>query len=260
MDRRERLLHVNNFSVYYGRGMNNDLESAGLAIVEPAGQSVESIKKLQASGTIVVAYQSVIEIDERSKDFCLIKDTDFLKIDGKALTNDSYGTYLLDIRSKNWSEILHHKIGKLLLELGYDGIFLDTMGDIEYNVITPSCFNSLIIEASNFARRLKMDFPDKLFIQNNGLQKLCLYTAQFMDAICWENPYVDYFNNPQLFKLIIKRLEMMQGKWNIKILLLVEKNSNDAYDRNTLKIFMEELETIAKNKGFLLYSASRNYL
>lgn len=241
---------ANNFVLYYGHGKVEELSRYDIAIVEPAGQSTEGIKRMQDSDTLVLAYISVIEIAEYAADFRLLEAKDFLHANNTILRNGQYGTYLIDLRSYRWQRLLLQKINNLF-SAGYDGLFLDTIGDIEDPMIPSTTKDELIIAAINFLKEIKGRYSDHILIQNNGLEKLCLYTASMLDGICWENPPVDRRDNKNWVKEINSRLQKLQKDLNTKVFILFEEN---------MKIDAVKEEKQAKERGFLFYQAVKGYV
>lgn len=241
---------ANNFVLYYGHGRAEELSHYDIAIVEPAGQSTEDIKRMQDSNTMVLAYISVMEIAEHAADFKLLEEKDFLHTNNTILCNRLYGTYFIDLRSNRWQRILLQKINNLF-SAGYDGLFIDTIGDIEDPMILSTTKDELIMAAINFLRKIRDSYSDHILIQNNGLEKLCLYTASILDGICWENPPVDRKDNKNWVKEINNRLQELQKDLNIKVFILFEED---------MRIDISKEEKQAKERGFLFYQAVKGYV
>jgi polysaccharide biosynthesis protein PelA len=255
MRQRKRLLHeARNFALYYGRGAEAQLSLYDMVIVEPMGQTIENISMMQAQGTLVFGYISILEAGPHMPEYNQINSSDFLRVKGKHIENKTFGTRLLDLRSPKWKKMLFQKINKLIGTGSYDGLFMDTIGDVERTDLPDVTRQMLILESLSLILEIKRLFPNKLLIQNNGLEELCFRTAPFIDAICWENPILMDVQSSYWSSEMVKKLSLLQAQFDLRILLLYEKN-NDLEDAN-----LTEASKLAKKHRFLLYRAQQNYL
>lgn len=258
LDKRISLNSINRFAVYYGINAVNKLKEYDLVIIEPLAYNKAEIEKLRASGTIVIAYVSVMEIHKLNSLYNLLKEDDFIKVNGKYIVNEEYGTYLLNINSERWKAILMHHIGNLIMNEGYDGVFMDTIGDVEYQGIPKILQTKLISGAINFIKTLKNTFNHCIIIQNNGLENLCDYTWHLIDGVCWENPPINYKYNKKWVKAIISKLEQLQQGEEKKLLILFEENADikkvgyDKYDKIINNLF--------SNLNYSCYITEKNYI
>jgi endo-alpha-1,4-polygalactosaminidase (GH114 family) len=254
MKRREEMHQVRNYALYYGVGKANELAEFDLVIVEPLGQTLSNITLMHQSGTIVIAYISVMEIHPDHACFEMLQDEDFLITNGQRLKNESYGTYLLDLRSSRWLGLLNHHIGKLLLHDAYDGIFLDTIGNVEMNQLSIGV--QLIQEqaAISFIKQTRNVFPEAIIIQNNGLESLCLKVAPWIDAICWENPPFENNSAKKWMDMIITRLDTLKKEKGIQTMLLLEQLDLEENNKTSLA------KKLAYTYGFLVYVAPFQYV
>jgi polysaccharide biosynthesis protein PelA len=199
-----------------------------------------------------------MEVHEAIPFYKLISEEDYLVINGEKICNNEYKTNLVDLRSKRWTRLLIHYIGNLIQNHNYDGIFLDTIGDIEFNSI-PSVHQDLLLgSAINMIRQIKDLFKDCIIIQNNGLDKVFTGTAKLIDGLCWENPPLDKKHCRTWTNTTINQLEYLNNKEDIKIFMLLEEIDASA-DPRTNKVY-SEAERIAKDNNFILYSAPNRYI
>lgn len=243
MSRRDRLLAAQNYVLYYGQGRAQELARFDLAIVEPLGQNPQTIQDIRDSGTLVCAYLSVVEFNEHLPLFHMLRPGDYLTSAGQPLFNKQYGNYLADLCSPRWRGLLLYQAGQLLLNTGYDGLFLDTIGDVEDPFLAPELRQSQLRAATEVIELIRRTFPEHILIQNNGLEKLCLCTAGMVDAFCWENPPLDRGEGDEWASSIWNRLLDFQENLQTKILLLTQEKAYNAPDN-----------------GFLYYCAARDYL
>lgn len=250
MNRLERLRSAKNFSVYYGYGQEEKLAAFDVAVIEPGGHHAEDIAILQARGTLCIAYISVIEIRPDDSRIRYLAEEDFLHKDGNRIVNELYGNYLADIRSKRWQNMLMHECSRLIEGLGYDGIFLDTIGNVEHPEIIARFGNALISEFALFLSRLKSVYPEHIVIQNNAVERLVCYTSGIIDGICWENPPIGIRRSKLWMEEIISRLNIIKDTDHLKVMVDLESDNRD--DIRKLKYF-EQL-------GYLTYMSPPDYL
>jgi endo-alpha-1,4-polygalactosaminidase (GH114 family) len=250
MDRRGRFQEINNFVIYYGHDKEEKLCKYDAAIIEPKGHSPEGIGVLKSRNCLAIAYLSVIEISPTDYRFRYLRDEDFILCDGQKEVNTVFGNYMADIRSKRWQDILMHECGRLIEDLGYDGIFLDTIGNVENPRIRKEHQNSLINESILFLHRLRNKYPDHIIIQNNAIEKLISYTSGIIDGICWENPPVGIKRSRLWMDEIISRLSKVKKEDRVKVLVVSE--SDDPDDVRKLQFF--------DDLGYVTSISSINYL
>ncbi len=223
--RRKKILNdAQSFCVYYGMENEERLKPFDLVIVESGGVSSAAVSRLQQEGKLVMAYTSVMEIRKDDPFFSLLQDEDWLKANGRCLKNPAYGNRLVDLRSKRWNGLLHHRIGQLLTRGGYDGIFLDTIGNVEWPSLTSSIRELQLQAAAQLVKGLRSLFPGHLFIQNNGIERLYAHTSEWIDAVCWENPL---FCEPHLewSSRVAENLALL-GRQGKRVLLLFEEGEH----------------------------------
>jgi endo-alpha-1,4-polygalactosaminidase (GH114 family) len=252
MSRIKRFSRVTNYVLYYGLGREKDISRFDLAIVEPAGQTKESIEVVKSSGTLLLAYISIMELALWEKELKLLEKDDFIHHQGEPLIN-SFNNYVLDIRSDRWKNIIMERAENLLHHHRYDGLFLDTIGDIEWAGFTCETGDSLLLAAANIVKDLRDQFPDYLLLQNNGFNRLFDYTARHIDGICWENPVFSDESYALWSQAILEKLSWYQIKEGIKIFLLLEECSSDQENKSLVK-------KIAQTRKYLLYLAPVGYV
>lgn len=250
MDRRTRFREAKNFVIYYGAGKEEKLCRYDVAIIEPKGHTPRGVEVMKAGKCLSIGYLSVIEINPTDPRFRYLKEEDFIRCDGIREVNSIYGNYMADIRSKRWQDILMHECGRIIEGLGYDGIFLDTIGNVENPRIIKEYQNALISESIMFLHRLRDRYPEHIIIQNNAVEKLINYSTGIIDGICWENPPIGIKKSRLWMDEIIFRLNTVKETDNIKVLVVLE--SEDPDDARKLQAF--------DNMGYITSLSTTNYL
>jgi len=254
IDRKNRMLAAKNYALYYGYGKGEELSCFDLIIVEPKGFSLPEFKKLREANKVLFTYLSLIEVHPTDSIFEQLTEEDLLIVDGKPMRNEAFGTYLVNLQSKKWIDYLLKKVSHHIEVLKVDGLFLDTIGDIEFTSIPLSEKNVQLKAVINFLHIFKMLYPTHLLIQNNGLEAVCLETAPYIDGICWENPPLSSPVNKDWTDQILQRLSLLKEEFQLTIFLLVEMTWNQEKEAYLAA------KKVAKEKDYLLYLAPKNYI
>lgn len=257
MERKQKWREVKDYALYYGVGREEELAIFDAAVVEPKGQTLHSLGKIQSTGTLVLCYVSFMEVHPWDSDFLLLREEDFLKEAGGYLKNTAFDTFLVDPRSERWARLLLHRIGKLLRGDGYDGIFLDTIGDVEKTSLKKEGAG-LIMAAASLVNRIRQLYPEFLLIQNNGLEELLYYTTAYIDGICWENPPLARKDSSKWSKVILDHLEELQQNKDIRVMLLFEEGETGKDKEERDSSFLLAQKNLS-NSRFLLYRAPNDY-
>ncbi|OPZ75503.1 MAG: hypothetical protein BWY80_00121 [Firmicutes bacterium ADurb.Bin456] len=187
MNARQRFKRIKNYCLYYGQGRAEMMTPFDLAVVEPSGQDESGRRLLKDNGTLVAGYVSVLEFPrDRCREMKLAAG-DLLCSGSTPLLNTYYNNKIMDPRSERCRQILWERASRLIEGQGYDGIFLDTIGDVEDERLAPDASGPVLIAAAKLVYDLRKTYPEHILIQNSGLINLWELTARYVDAFCWEN-------------------------------------------------------------------------
>lgn len=253
-NRKNKMLAAKNYALYYGYGQGEELSCFDLIIVEPKGFTSPEFKKLRETNNVLFTYLSLIEVHPTDSIFQQLTEEDFLVVDGKPMRNETFGTYLVNLQSKKWMDYLLEKVSHHIEVLKVDGLFLDTIGDIEFSSIPSSVKHTQLKAFINFLHIFKMLYPTHLLIQNNGLETVCLETAPYIDGICWENPPLSSPADKEWTDQILQRLSLLKEEFQLTVFLLIEMAAEQEKEDYLVA------KKVAKEKNFLLYLAPKNYV
>lgn len=253
---KEKLRLAESYALYYGHGNGEKLSLFDVMIVEAKGYTVQQFQDLKASKRVVITYVSVMEVHPTEAIFQELSKEDLLFVDGKLVRNEAFGTFVVNLQSKKWMNHLLGKVHHLLSELKADGLFLDTIGDIEWPSIPLSIKQNQLDAVINFLHVLRLLYADHLFIQNNGLESIYLETAPYIDGICWENPPFSVAESEEWIDYMIQHLTFLQKKFQLKVFLLLEESTENEKQAQVYSIAKD----VAMEKDFLLYIAPKDYV
>jgi hypothetical protein len=180
-DARTRMGQIEDFVVYYGTGEIDGLARYDLAIIDPATLPRDEIADLRARGTIVVGYLSVGEI--AAGDPWLTDGT--VPRSWVLGRNRNWGSLFVDASQPGWQELMRQQAGELLLEYGFDGVFLDTV-DTAVDV-APETGPGMV----DLIAGLRRAFPAAVLIQNRGFA-LLPGSMHDVDAVMFEDLSTTY--------------------------------------------------------------------
>jgi len=254
-DTRMKFKNMSKYAVYYGAGELDQLSQFHMVVVEPLHRTTNDIEFLHKKGALVLAYVSVMEVHSSHPIRSLISEDFFITDSGNPetyLKQPEYGNYLIDLSNRKWHGILLNHIGQLLITQGYDGIFLDTIGDVEMpNLVNPMV---QVDGAVRLVQNLRKWFPNAVLVQNNGLELLCMQTAPDLDGIAWENPPLQVQGSQGWVNAIAKRLSMLQQEYGIVPMVLFEdRNQMSRQDWLVRRDFSDQ-------HGFCAYYAPKHYM
>jgi hypothetical protein len=184
------LREVKNYTIYYGNPTINmlaKLKAFDLVIIEPHLYDRRQIAELQEAGTVVLGYISFMESPTWNKErFKLLQKNDFLLQLDRKIHFEQWDSYLMDLRETHFQELLMHEIEVQIAAKGFNGIFIDTIGDIDDQILDPLEQNAMRESYKHMLERIKKLSPDIVLIQNRGFFTLEA-VLPWIDGFLWED-------------------------------------------------------------------------
>lgn len=207
---------IRSFAVYYGPDGENILSRFDLVIVDPGGRLPESVKRLKGRGSAVLAYLSALEVPRRPNE---APPRNVLVCNGRPAVNEEYNNWILDPRLPQ-TRLRLLELTERSLDLGFDGIFIDTIGDVEDCRFSPALSGEILPAASWLVAETSRKNPACFLVQNWGLMQLLPLTVSYLDAVCWECfPFEKIGPVPSLHPGI-RRLSTLQSQTGLQVLAL----------------------------------------
>ncbi len=241
------------FVVYYGQGPLPGLETYDIAILEPDGWTTPLLRQLQGERVTVLAYVSVLEVPDWRVDRVGLEDEDFVRLKGQKWVKEPFKNQLARPDSENWRRYLTRHVDDLYRG-GWDGLFLDTLGDLEDEDLRDRA-PWLLPAAADLVRRLRTAFPDRPILVNNGLWRVVPFIADYIDGVCWEGDLTpDILKQPWAQAMIdfLGRAAQERGWVN---LMLTHLSGTSPSSAQQILRFSED----ADRYGFLSYVAPGDY-
>lgn len=241
------------------------LDGYDLAALEPAGWRVSDMRALKASGTRVLAYLSTLEASATMVREAGLTEADFLRRDGRPWRQEQPDTMVCDPRSARWQAYLERRVRALRAE-GWDGLFLDGLGDIESQHLAAET-GVLVPAAADLVRRIRSWVgEDRTVVMNNGIWLVLPLVEPYLDGVVWETGPLDgQLAEPWVLATVDRLLTAARRSGVTPFLLTVIQPDGE---RPTAGRFAKltsndrgpsAMETFARRHGFVFYAAPADY-
>lgn len=242
------LADVASYKIYYDAPTKSKIKKMqryDLMIIEPVYYTAAQIKELKKYGTKVYGYINTMEADNWDTDFInQLNESDFFHRNGERVHYAEWDSYLTDITSSHYQAILVAEVKKQIVDKGLDGVFLDTVGNIDNeHSEQPDVLAAQRDGMSQFMGTLNELYPSLSLIQNWGFGTLKSHTYRYVDGIMWESFNYNVVSKDQWSKNRIQELRTLDTTHNIKTLTVssAQQAKNKAF---------------AKENGFIHFHAN----
>jgi polysaccharide biosynthesis protein PelA len=185
------LYNVSDYKIYYGEINQQIIEQFGnydMVIIEPHATTKEQITEIKDSGTITLGYISIMELETWNKEFVQkVLESDYYYTNNKKIYIEEWDTHIMDISNSHYRQIILEEIAEEILAKGFDGIFLDTAGDIDdYFDKQPEELQKLRNGYVTLLKDIEKLNNKLLLVQNWGFDTYKHSTYPYIDGILWE--------------------------------------------------------------------------
>lgn len=231
-------LDKNSVLFCYGKLKANNVKNYKYVVLESLNFSSKEIKDIkQNNNKNVLSYISLGEVNSNAIHYNKLKNSTLGK-------NSNWDSYYLNLKDKKTREVLIQLI-KDNLNKGFDGMFLDNIDN--FTQFGPQKDDKY--ELISFLKSLKKMFPNKVFIQNAGLELLD-QTHKQIDGVVLESVATSYSfkdNKYQLkdkksFDIYIKKILAYKQKYNIKFIFIEYADSKSLYDKVTKRLLKYNID------------------
>ncbi|PZO26493.1 endo alpha-1,4 polygalactosaminidase [Flavobacterium macrobrachii] len=210
----------------YGKTKPETLKGYNYLFLEPLNYSKNDINLIRKSNKNVLAYISLGEVNSQAKHYKKLKNI----VLGK---NENWDSYYLDIKSKETQKILISLIDEAF-EKGFEGMFLDNIDNYSQFGPQKTDKNELI----EFIKLINKKYPNKIFIQNAGLEFL-EKTHGLIDGVVVESVATNYsfldkqykLRNKAEFESYIKRINLLSDKFKMQFILVEYADNKLLYNK-----------------------------
>lgn len=244
---------VRNWVVYYGdRNLSDQLGRFDLAVVNPGFPlPPRSLQK----GTIYLGYISVGEVTCGTALWDRIKDKEWI-----IAKNPNWDSYMVDVRSEEWRNLILTETVPELLDRGFDGVFLDTVDSVIYvqDHIDPHRYKGSKTALMELIKEIRSTYPNLIILPNRGIP-LLNEMAPYIDGIVVEGAYSTYdFKESRYIKVpkaerknILKLVQQASSRYHLPVFTI---DYTAPYD---MKLIREAIKFSRKYK-FIPYISTLN--
>jgi len=240
------------FAVYYADKVPaKRFKAYDLVVLDP---SYPDIKALGEDGKTVLGYLSVGEVSRHSSYYARLKNKGLLISENK----NWKGSYLVDIRAREWQKILIEDSIPSLIGMGFDGIFLDTLDSpLDAERRNGKAYGGMSDAAVKFIKAVRLHYPS-LKIMVNRAYSILPEIAALIDMEMGESVFTDYNFDKKAYGKVAPALYKQQVKW-----LQEAKKINPSLEIYTLdyadpldSAFIREIYSVQRANGFTPYVAT----
>ena len=241
---------VSNYKIYYDAPTPELIEAMkgyDLVIVESNYYDAEMVDEIQESGTKVYGYISVMEAANWNQELMSKFDEgDFYKRDGERVHYAEWDSYLMDMGSEHYREVLLAETREQVIDKGFDGVFLDTVGDIDNEFWNNP--EELARQRAGLVEYLEVLKNEEQIstIQNWGFDTLKSTSVDLVDGIMWEGFTKSVVGSDEWAQDRIAELKAFEASGQVEVLTV-------STDRS------EENDEYAKSQGFVHYTDKEGY-
>lgn len=243
---------VKNYQVFFGHPTDailKDMQNYDLVIIEPLHYTKAQIDLIQSRGTKVLGYISVMEVATWNTGLMSkLQAGDFFTRNGQRVHYPEWDSYLTNIASTHFQGLLLTEIQNQVIAKGIDGVFMDTVGDIDNEHLNnPTVLKQQRDGLVNFLKQARAKYGDIAMVQNWGFDTLETSTAPYVDGIMWESFNADTIKSDAWSQNMIKKLQAVDTKHSVKTLTISTRQSAESHK-------------LAKDAGFIHFHEADEYV
>ncbi len=178
---------------YYGaKPPVNSLSQFDRVIVESENIRPSELEKLKQHGSSAYAYLSMGEVGPQRAWKHLIKP------EWTTGVNTAWDSTVMDMTNAGWQRFVLQRVD-LLIQQGYDGLFLDTMDSYQINSTNDTTRNAQEDALANLIYRIKRRHPSIKLISNRGFEVMDK-VGVYLEAVAAESLYSRWNNEKAVYQ------------------------------------------------------------
>jgi uncharacterized protein (TIGR01370 family) len=233
------------WAAYYSdRAQPGEFRGYGLVVFD--SDRHPALRPILASGSTVLGYLSLCEVEQHRKWFATVTEAGFL-----AGENPNWpGTYFVDVRDARWRQMVVRKLVPEILAQGFQGLFLDTLDDAaELERRDPEKYRGMKAGAIELVKEIRRASPAATLMVNRGYD-LLPELAGNIDIVLGESVYGTYDFTQKAYR------QVPSGEYRQQVGFLTKLRSLTP----TLRIFTLDYWDPADRDGLLrVYREERSH-
>ncbi len=170
----------------------NALSQFDRLVLESENVTADELKQLKRNNSTAFAYLSVGEVGPHRKWFDQIPQQAVLA------DNPDWNSLVMDLTSAQWQNFLLQRTD-LLIQSGYDGLFLDTMDSYQLAASTDEQRKAQQAGLTTLLQRIKQKHPNIRMIVNRGFEVMNKISP-YIEAVAAESLYAGWNNAEQTYQ------------------------------------------------------------
>jgi polysaccharide biosynthesis protein PelA len=228
------LSRVSDYKIYYGESNDEIVDKLGsydLAIIEPHEFTREQVTKVKDAGTITLGYISIMELENWNEGFIeKVQETDYYHTNNERMYIKKWDTYVMDISNPHYRQIILEEVQEEISSKGFDGIFLDTVGDIDdFFLKKPKELQKLRNGYLTLLKEIKKQNKQLILVQNWGFDTYKNASNPYIDGILWENFSKNRNQHDPWSQNWIKYFNTEQKKGNLAVFTVSPNDPGKSY-------------------------------
>ena len=208
----------------------------------------EYMTAAQDSGTLVYGYINSMEADKWNQALYhqLLEDDFYKDKNGNKMYFEKWDSYLMDMSSEHYQHILLEEIKAQITDKKLDGVFLDTVGNID-SYLSGSEQKKQNEALTTFVKKIKNENGNLSIAQNWGFDTLAKYTAPYVDFIMWEDFSYSVVGEDEWALEKMDQLKQIRNRYHTQVVTIAFKDE-------------EKSKQLARKHGFkFLYHPEGSY-
>jgi len=172
----------------------NALSQFDRLVLESENIKPAELKQLKQHGSTTFAYLSVGEVGPQRK------WANQIQPQWSTGTNTTWNSQVMDLTSTGWQRFVLQRVD-VLLQQGYDGLFLDTMDSYQIHATDPASRKVQQDALANLIYRIKRKHPSIQMISNRGFEVMD-QVGRYIDAVAAESLFSRWNHEEQQYQTV----------------------------------------------------------
>ncbi|WP_176967765.1 putative glycoside hydrolase [Marinococcus luteus] len=206
------------------------MKNYDVVIIEPVYYSRQQVKAIQRAGTKVYGYINAMEADRWNEAlYAQMEEKDFFHRNGGRVYYKQWDSYLMNMDEVHYRQVLLNEVTKQVYSKGCDGVFLDTVGNIDdEHENDPEIISTQRAAVASFMQSIKDKHPQLAIIQNWGFDTLSAVTYPFVNGIMWEGFEYSSIAGDEWAQQKIAKLKKLRKKHKIQVLTVSGREEKES--------------------------------
>lgn len=227
------LSKMKNYKIFYDSPNKNilrEMKNYDVVIIEPVYYTRQQVKAIQRAGTKVYGYINSMEADRWNEAlYTQMEEKDFFHRHGSRVYYKQWDSYLMNMDEEHYRQVLLNEVTKQVHAKGCDGVFLDTVGNIDdEHENDPEILRTQRTAMAAFMQIIKDKHPKLAFIQNWGFDTLSTVTYPFVDGIMWGGFEYSAIVGDEWAQQKIAKLKQLRKKHKIQVLTVSGREEEES--------------------------------